>query len=78
MVTWARKPPAIEPKSIATPLTVCPRPNTDSKLPGKSVAVRASTSQASTAPEKNVKPRPINTEAIAHIQNGASICHRKR
>ena len=70
------KPPATDPPSIAAPDTTCPRPNTDSTEPVKPVAVRASTSQASTAPEKNVKPRPISTEATAHAQNGASICHR--
>jgi hypothetical protein len=40
----------------------------------KPVAVSASTSHASTAPEKKVKPRPISTETTAHAQNGASIC----
>ena len=40
------------------------------------MAVSASTSHASTAPEKNVKPRPIRIETTAHCQNGASTCHR--
>jgi hypothetical protein len=39
------------------------------------VAVSASTSHASTAPEKNVNPRPISRETTAHCQNGASTCH---
>ncbi len=38
-------------------------------------AARASTSQASVAPEKNVKPSPIRTEAIAQPQNGALVAH---
>ena len=69
------KPPATEPVSIAAPVTIWPRPNTDSIAPVKPVAASASTSHASTAPEKNVKPRPISSETIAHCQNGASICH---
>ena len=71
----AMKPPATDPPSIAAPDTTCPRPNTDSTEPVKPVAVSASTSHASTAPEKNVKPRPISTETTAHAQNVASICH---
>ena len=35
----------------------------------------ASTSHASTAPEKNVKPSPIRIETTAQCQNGASTCH---
>ena len=38
------------------------------------VAVSASTSQASTAPEKNVNPSPIRIETIAQAQNAAFIC----
>ena len=41
------------------------------------VAASASTSHASTAPEKNVKPRPISIDTIAHAQNGASICQSR-
>ena len=67
-------PPATEPVSIAAPVTIWPRPNTDSSSPVKPVAVSASTSQASTAPEKKVKPRPSSIETTAHCQNGASIC----
>ncbi len=68
-------PPATDPVNMAAPPTTCPRPKTDSRLPSKWVAFRASTSQASTAPEKNVKPRPSSIETTAHAQNGASICH---
>ena len=41
----------------------------------KPVAVSASTSHASTAPEKNVNPSPSSIDTIAHSQNDASICH---
>ncbi len=75
LVCWAMKPPATEPTSIAAPLTIWPRPNTVSSSPVKPVAVSASTSHASTAPEKKVKPRPSSIEATAHCQNGASTCH---
>ena len=68
-------PPATEPDSMAVPATICPRPNTASKSPWKPVAVSASTSHASTAPEKNVNPSPRSTETSAHAQNGASTCH---
>ena len=37
--------------------------------------VSASTSHASTAPEKNVKPRPSPNDASAHAQNGARTDH---
>ena len=43
----------------------------------KPVAVSASTSHASTAPEKNVNPSPIRIETTAHAQNGASICQSR-
>ena len=66
------KPPATDPVSIAAPDAICPRANTASRSPSKPVALSASTSQASTAPEKNVKPSPIRTETTAHAQNGAS------
>lgn len=74
-VTWAMTPPSTEPPSIAAPDTICPRPSTVSRCPWKPVAVRASTSQASTAPEKKVKPRPISTETTAQAQNGEPVCH---
>src|SRR5438132_10271547 len=73
LVSWAINPPTTEPLSIATPVTTWPRPNTVSSSPVKPVALSASTSQASTAPEKNVNPRPIITETIAHCQKGAWI-----
>src|SRR3989449_1050883 len=72
-VSWAINPPATEPVSIATPVTTWPRPKTDSSSPVKPVALSASTSHASTAPEKNVNPRPISMETTAHCQNGAWI-----
>ena len=75
LVCWAMKPPATEPVSIAVPETIWPRPNTVSSSPVKPVASSASTSHASTAPEKNVKPRPSSIEAIAHSQNAASSSH---
>ncbi len=75
-VTWAITPPATEPVSIATPETICPRPKTVSSSPVKPVAASASTSQASTAPEKKVNPSPSSIEASAHSQKGASICQR--
>jgi len=75
LVCWAINPPRTEPPSIATPVTTCPRPNTASSSPVKPVALSASTSHASTAPEKNVKPRPMSTETTAHCQNGAWIRH---
>ena len=68
----AMNPPATEPTSIATPVTICPRAKTASSSPVKPLAARASTSHASTAPEKNVNPSPIRIETIAHCQKGAS------
>ena len=53
-VASARKPPATEPTSIATPVTTWPRAKTPSRSPVKPVACSASTSHASVAPEKNV------------------------
>jgi hypothetical protein len=49
-------------------------PKTASRLPSNPVACRASTSHASTAPEKKVKPRPRPTETRAHAQKAASTC----
>ena len=71
-VSWAITPPSTDPASIAAPPTIMARPNTVSRLPRYSVARSASTSQASTAPEKNVNPRPSSTETTAHAQNGDS------
>ena len=76
LVAWAISPPATDPVSIAIPETIWPRPKTDSRSPSKPVAASASTSQASTAPEKKVNPSPSRIEATAHSQNGASTCHR--
>jgi hypothetical protein len=47
---------------------------TDSRVPLKPVYLRASTSQASVAPEKKVNPRPSSTEVAAQAQNGACCC----
>ena len=74
LVCWAMNPPATEPASIAAPPTICPRPKTRSMGPVNPVAVSASTSHASTAPEKNVNPRPSRIDTTAHCQNGASTC----
>jgi hypothetical protein len=63
---------------MAPPATVCARPNTASRLPVKPLAPRASTSHASVAPEKNVKPSPSRMEAMAKPHNGACICHMSR
>ena len=41
----------------------------------KPVALRASTSQASVAPEKNVNPSPSSADASAQPMNGAWTCH---
>ena len=41
------------------------------------VAFSASTSHASTAPEKKVKPSPNSIETIAHAQNAAWSCHSR-
>ena len=73
----AMNPPATEPVSIAAPDAIWPRANTASRSPSKPVALSASTSQASTAPEKNVNPSPIRIETTAHAQNGASSFQRR-
>ena len=59
---------------MAAPETTCPRPSTDSIEPSKPVAFSASTSHASTAPEKNVNPRPSSNETTAQVQNGVASC----
>ena len=63
---------------MAAPPTTCPRASTDGKLSFTPVKVSASTSQASVAPEKKVKPRPSSTDAIAQPQSGAWVCHIQR
>ncbi len=60
---------------MATPSIACPLANTGSSGPSYPVKRSASTSHASTAPEKNVKPSPITTDTAAQAQNGASSCH---
>jgi hypothetical protein len=57
------------------PLTTIPFENTGSRSPRNPLACRASTSHASTAPEKNVNPSPSSTDASAHAQNGALHTH---
>ena len=46
---------------------------TVSRLPSYCAKWSASTSHASTAPEKKVNPRPSRAETIAHGQNGAFV-----
>jgi hypothetical protein len=46
--------------------------------PVKPPAWRASTSHASTAPEKNVKPSPMSIEERANAQKGPSIGRMKK
>ena len=75
LVAWAITPPSTEPANIAIPVTTSPRPNTASRLPVYPVDVSASTSQASTAPEKKVKPSPSSTDTIAHQTKGACQSH---
>ena len=58
---------------MATPLIICPRPRTDSRPPSYPAKASASTSHASTAPEKNVNPRPISIDTTAHCQKGPFI-----
>ena len=70
-VAWAMTPPSTEPANIAMPVTMSPRPKTASRLPVYPVEVSASTSHASTAPEKKVKPSPSSTDTIAHQTKGA-------
>ena len=60
-----------------TPPTTWPRENTASSMPSNFVSVRASTSQASVAPEKKVKPSPNSTETTAHQPNGALSCQSR-
>ncbi len=59
---------------MAAPATIWPLANTDSRFPLKPVNLRASTSQASVAPEKKVNPSPSSTEVTAQAQNGAWAC----
>lgn len=61
---------------MATPDIIWPLANTLSILPSNFVKLRASTSQASVAPEKKVKPKPSNADTTAHAQNGAPMNQR--
>src|SRR5688500_7896194 len=74
-VLGAITPPATVPVSIAIPDAIAPFAKTDSKVPLNFAACSPSTSQASVAPEKNVKPRPKNIETTAHAQNGPLDSH---
>ena len=61
---------------MAAPDTICALAKTDSSVPRKPVALSASTSHASVAPEKNVKPRPSRIEAIAQPEKpGPDLPH---
>jgi hypothetical protein len=42
------------------------------------VARSPSTSQASVAPLKNVKPNPSSTDAAAQAHSGPLVCHMSR
>jgi hypothetical protein len=75
LICFASTPPASAPTSIAAPPTIWPRPKTLSSSPVNPVALSASTSHASTAPEKNVNPRPSASDASAHSQNAARTSH---
>src|SRR4051812_36789645 len=77
LVACAITPPATDPASIATPDTICPRPSTASIPPSYPEKRKASTSQASTAPEKNVNPSPSRTDTTAQNQNGAESCQSR-
>ena len=77
-VNWAITPPANVPVSIATPEAIAPLARTDSRVPLYFADFKPSTSHASVAPEKNVKPRPSSIETNAHAQNGPLVCHIKR
>jgi hypothetical protein len=52
-----------------------PREKTPSRCPPNLLAVNASTNQASVAPEKKVKPRPMSAETSAHQTNSECNCH---
>ena len=60
-----------------TPPITWPRENTASSIPSNLVAVSASTSQASVAPEKKVKPSPSSSDTTAHQTNGDSSCQSR-
>ena len=74
-MTWAISPPATDPPSIATPVTVWPLASTASRPPGRPLAASASASHASVAPLKKVNPNPSAADATSHHPNGAAIAH---
>src|SRR6266508_926218 len=78
LVTCASTPPATVLPSMAMPVAVWPLAKADSRGPAYPDAVSPSTSHASVAPLKNVKPRPSSADAAAHAANGAVVCHSTR
>ena len=64
-VAWAMRPPSTEPVSIAIPPTTCPGRRSPRATRCSPSPARASTSHASVAPEKNVKPSPSRIDEIA-------------
>ena len=62
---------------MPTPVRIWARAKTGSSGPSYPVARSASTSQASVAPEKKVKPSPISSDESAHDQNGPSIAQSR-
>src|SRR5215813_426199 len=63
---------------MPTPSAIFPLAKAASSVPAYRVACRPSTSHASVAPEKKVKPRPSRTEESAQVQNEPWIRHKKR
>lgn len=78
LVDWANTPPAIVPPTIAMPPATCPLANADSSDPWYPLAASPSTSQASVAPLKKVKPSPSSADATAQGTNPAFTCHSSR
>ena len=66
------------PLSIATPVAIWPLAKALSNEPSWPLAFKPSTSHASVAPLKNVRPRPRSIETAAQAKNGAWICHMSR
>ena len=66
------------PVSMPAPSAIWPRAKADSSVPWYPVARSPSTSHASVAPEKNVKPRPSRIEETAQPQNGPWSFHMSR
>jgi hypothetical protein len=63
---------------MATPPAICPRAKADSSVPSYPVKCRPSTSHASVAPEKKLKPSPSSIDTTAQVQNGPWIFHNRR